>query len=272
MEQKQFHFQFYGPEDGTPLVFLHGLMGFAQNWRRIISHFEGQFRCLAYDQRGHGRSFKPDSGYTPEDYAQDLLEIIDSQGWSQIHLVGHSMGARNALCFAALHPQRLKSLVMVDMGPEEYRVAFQYYEDLLNLVPTPFQDRASAKAFLFEEFTKKAQSKEDPLTLANYFYANLEEKPSGEIDWKFSKKAIIDSVKAGRGKNRWNEVESLEMPTLLIRGQRSLDLPRDVYEEMLRRQPLIKGVEIVDAGHWVHSDKPLETIQALEAFWQQISL
>ena len=75
-----FNYQILGDSSSTnKLVFLHGLMGFASNWKRIARHFESDFEILIYDQRGHGRSFHPAKGFAPEDYAQDLFEILEAK-------------------------------------------------------------------------------------------------------------------------------------------------------------------------------------------------
>src|SRR4051812_15656878 len=117
MALSQFHHQIAGNPAGHKLVFLHGLMGSASNWRKITPAFENDYQILIYDQRGHGRSFKPISGYTPADFAGDLKNIIDELGWEKIHLVGHSMGGRNALEFAQLFPRRIDHLVIEDITP-----------------------------------------------------------------------------------------------------------------------------------------------------------
>lgn len=261
-----FYHHFYGPENGRKWVFLHGLMGYGQNWRRIITGLESTERCLAYDQRGHGRSFKPEAGYAPEDYANDLRCIVDELGWDQFILVGHSMGGRNVMNFATRFPDRLSHLVIEDIGPESSPHAHEYYEYLLNLVPTPFASRAEARRYFFEDFVKTAKTREDVMVMANYFYANVEEKPNGTVDWKFSKKAIIDSVRQGRSDDRWAEVQGLQVPTLLIRGGNSTELSHESYTKMLASNSMIKGVEIPGAGHWVHSDQPQAFIEALKLF------
>lgn len=261
-----FYHQFYGPEDGRKWIFLHGLMGYGQNWRRIITGLESTERCLAYDQRGHGRSFQPESGYAPEDYADDLWHIVNELGWESFVLVGHSMGGRNALNFACRHPEKVSLLVIEDIGPEAVPQANEYYEYLFNLVPTPFVSREEAKKYFFDEFVKNAKTRENVQVMANYFYSNMVEKPNGTVDWRFSKQGIIDSVRFGRTGDRWAEVESLKVPTLLIRGSNSNELTRDTYEKMLALNPMIKGVEIPESGHWVHSDQPQAFIEALKMF------
>ncbi|MDG0815295.1 alpha/beta fold hydrolase [Bdellovibrio svalbardensis] len=265
-----FNHQFYGPETGSPeprkWIFIHGLMGFGQNWRRIISGLEKTERCLAFDQRGHGRSFKPESGYSPEDYADDLKKIVDELGWKKFNLVGHSMGGRNVLVFASKYPEYVDKLVIEDIGPESSANAHEYYAYLLNLAPTPFASRDEARKFFAEDFIQKAKTRENVEVLSKFFYSNMEEKPDGTVDWRFSKYAIIESVKAGRNMDRWQEVRDLKVPTLLIRGESSQELSQQNYEAMLASNPMIKGVVIPGAGHWVHSDQAQAFVEALKSF------
>ncbi|MFP5518887.1 MAG: alpha/beta fold hydrolase [Bdellovibrionia bacterium] len=261
-----FFYQLTGPESGRKWVFVHGLMGYGGNWRRIISALEGSERCLSYDQRGHGRSFKPVSGFAPEDYSEDLKLILKELGWEKIILVGHSMGGRNVLNFAHRYPEMVEKLVIEDIGPEAKPGAHEYYEYLLNLVPTPFATRAEAKKFLMEDFVQIAKTREPASVLAQYFYANMAETNEGTVDWRFSRQGVIDSVRQGREDDRWHEVRGLKMPTLLIRGERSQDLSQEVYEKMLESNNLMRGVVVSNSGHWVHADQPQEFIQHLKSF------
>ena len=89
------------------------------NWRRITPHFEQEYQILIFDQRGHGQSFHPPSGYFPKHYAQDLEDILKELGWNHIYLVGHSLGGRNALAFASKFTHRVGKLVVEDIGPHK---------------------------------------------------------------------------------------------------------------------------------------------------------
>lgn len=261
-----FNCKIYGPSEGRKWVFVHGLMGYGQNWRRIVSGLEATEQCLVFDQRGHGRSIKPEHGYAPQDYANDIRHIVDELGWDKFVLVGHSMGGRNVLKFANLYPERLLDLVIEDIGPEAQPEAHKYYEDLLNVVPTPFATREEARQFFMNDFIHKAKTRENVEVMAQYFYANIEEKPEGGVDWRFSKNGIIESVLIGRGKDSWSDVKNLKVRTLLVRGANSPELGRETYREMLASNPLLEGVEIPGAGHWVHSDQAQAFIAALKSF------
>lgn len=261
-----FHSQFYGPEQGRRWVFLHGLMGYLNNWRTIIRGLEDTERCLAYDQRGHGRSIKPAHGYAPEHYADDLSMILDELGWDKIILVGHSMGARNAQNFCSRYPERVEKFILEDIGPESSPENFEYYQILLGMVPTPFPDRPTARAFFSGEFLEKARARDNPKMLAEYFYSNMEEKPNGEVSWRFSPEAILESVKEGQSRQRWDEIRALKMPTLLIRGENSKELSPAIFEKMKQTNELIHGVTVPGAGHWVHADQPAAFLREIRDF------
>lgn len=262
----QFNYQLSGPENGRRWVFLHGLMGFGLNWRKIVQNLEATERVLTYDQRGHGKSIKPANGYSPEDFADDLYKIAQDLGWDRFILVGHSMGGRNALIFANKYPQMVERLVIEDIGPDSNPDAPRYFENMLGKIPTPFPSKQAAKDFFMNQFLTISRSLGQPDTLGGYLYANLIETPDGKADWRFRKEAIVLTARQGRASDHWKELRRLNMPTLIIRGERSEELPRAIYDRMLLANPNIQGIEISNAGHWVHSDQPQEFLKALKDF------
>lgn len=263
---QNFKFDLSGPEDAPRIVFLHGVMGSGANWRKITSQMRDQYRMLAFDQRGHGWSFKPEKGYGPEDYSEDLRQILDELGWEKIALVGHSMGGRNALHFANAHPERLWALVIEDIGPEGNVKSMERTINLIDLVPTPFASKAEAKNFFEHDFLDKIPNHPQRHLLAPYLYTNIEEKADGTADWRFNKHGILTSLKAGHFKPRWEQVRDLKMPTLFIRGERSDDLSREELAKIVQVNPAIKTAEIAGAGHFVHFEQPQEFIRHLAEF------
>ncbi len=265
-----FNYSVLGSNESERVVFIHGLMAFSANWRKIASRVSDQFQCLIYDQRGHGRSFKPESGYSPEIFAQDLDQITNELGWNRFHLVGHSMGGRNAMVFADLYPDKIKTLTIEDMGPDLDPRASVYYEKMLNLIPTPFSSKDEMKYFFSNRFEKEFISKEPILVLSTFLQANIEQKDSGQnasfFDWRFSKAAIIETVKEGHLQDRWAEVSRFRMPVLLIRGENSHIFSSEAFHKMLGLNSNIQGVEIKQAGHWIHFEKYVEFTQILREF------
>ncbi|MBC7421572.1 MAG: alpha/beta hydrolase [Bdellovibrio sp.] len=263
---ENFNYSILGTNKSDRIVFIHGLMAFSANWRKIASRLENDFQCLIYDQRGHGGSFKPETGYTPEIFAEDLYKITEELGWDKFHLVGHSMGGRNAMVFANLYPKKVRTLTIEDMGPDMDVNITDYYQRMLDSVPAPFNSKPQVKHFFDTEFFSKFKSKEPSPVLSLFLQANIEEKPDGVFDWRFSKHAILEIAREGHAKDRWAEVKSFQMPTLLIHGENSHVLSTETYQKMLAANSNITGVEIKSVGHWVHFEKYEEFVSVLRKF------
>ena len=262
-----FHYQILGTQGKPRLVFLHGLMGAGANWRKITHFLKDDYEILIYDQRGHGRSFHPQEAlYRPQDYADDLLQILQALGWEQIHLVGHSMGGRNAMNFAFRFPERVNKLVIEDIGPSKNTDAIAKNEHLLSLVPVPFKNKLEAREFFRGEFQRRHGKGALSDVLAMYFYTNIAENDQGEASWRFSLEGVKQSVVEGRQQERWEEWENLRGPVLLVRGENSEELLEPEYEKMLSSNSNVEGVVISQAGHWVHSDQPQKFGEVLRTF------
>lgn len=177
------------------------------------------------------------------------------------------MGGRNALEFAWRWPQSVEKLVIEDIGPDANPEAVARTERLLELVPTPFASREGAKEFLLQRFPDLIASNPQASVLAQYFYSNIEEK-NGLADWRFSKKGVLASLHEGRERERWQEFRELTMPILVVRGENSEDLSREVMGRMVKENHHAQAIEIPRAGHWVHFDQPEIFAQALRQFFQ----
>lgn len=259
---ENFNYQIIGVNANPKLVFLHGLMGFGSNWKSTARHFEDRYQSLLLDQRGHGRSFRPPTGYKVDDYVFDLEQILAALGWQEITLVGHSMGARVAARFAERFPKTVQRLILVDMGPESSVSSMTSVEEKIRSVPVPFASRDEARAYFDGPFLQKFKNE----TLKQFFYANLEQNPAGEMSWRFFLPGILESLWQSRTAHQWEAFRSFSMKTLLVRGELSADLPQELFEKTLLSNPNIHGQVVAGAGHWVHVDKPRELLQIFEDF------
>ncbi len=270
----QFFTQITGPEAAPRLVLLHGVMGYAANWRRVAKHFEDRYRVLVYDSRGHGRSTHADlvsnpDAYTPEALAEDLRLILNDLGWDKITLVGHSMGGRVAYTFAALYPERVEKLVIEDIGPNMSPIGASTVLRVIESVPVPFSTKREAKEWFDGRFPAVFSDLSNAQALAAWLYANITESADGRATWRFDIEGIRQAVLAGRIRERWDEIEALRVPTLVVRGEHSSDLPEDVFSRMIQTSSWIQGVVIPGVGHWVHSENFEAFVLALDRFFAE---
>ena len=104
-----------GPEDGLPVIALHGWLDNANSFARLAPKLDG-LRIIALDMAGHGHSgHRPTgAGYAMWDYAHDVLQVAEQLGLRRFALMGHSMGAIVALIIAGSLPERITHLALID--------------------------------------------------------------------------------------------------------------------------------------------------------------
>ncbi|MCP4419457.1 MAG: alpha/beta fold hydrolase [Chloroflexi bacterium] len=116
LETISFYYEEHGA--GEPLLFLHGLGADGRSWEYQRDVFAQQYRVILADVRGHGRSAKPPGPYSVPQFTADIFGLLDHLGIGRLHLVGLSMGGMIGFQMAVEQPERLKSLTVVNSGPE----------------------------------------------------------------------------------------------------------------------------------------------------------
>ncbi|MEV0681497.1 alpha/beta hydrolase [Actinosynnema sp. NPDC050436] len=122
-----------GPEDGRPVLLLHGFPEAAVAWEHQVAVLgRAGYRALAFDQRGYSPGVRPEAAleYGIDSLVGDVLAVADSLGWSRFDLVGHDWGAAVAWWTAYEHPDRLRTLTAVSTPhPRALADAVQSDED-----------------------------------------------------------------------------------------------------------------------------------------------
>ena len=110
---------------GPALVFCAGFMGITDIWREQFAHFAARYRCIAFDNRGAGRSDKPlpRIAYGVERHACDLACVLDVVGCERAVLLGHSMGGNTASLFYLAQPARVAGIVYVGSYVAGHQIA-----------------------------------------------------------------------------------------------------------------------------------------------------
>ena len=101
-----------GDPAGVPVLLLHGYTDSWRSWELVLSHLPDSIHAFALTQRGHGDADRPDSGYRPHDFADDVAAFMDALGLGEAVIVGHSMGSVVAQRFAIDQAERTRGLVL----------------------------------------------------------------------------------------------------------------------------------------------------------------
>lgn len=262
----QYKWYYYIKGDGPPLIFIHGILGFARNFHSIAQALQKHYSCLLYDQRGHGKSLKSPP-YTLFQLTEDLNSLSDLLSKnSPIYLVGHSLGGYVALLFIHRYPEKVKKSIIVDSSPQPSSESFLEIVRILNELPFSFSSSKEAREFFEEKIRTKVFSK----TLGEFLHANLRKQNSGIMKFNFERQGILEICESVRTQNFWSVIKHLKTPTLFLRGELSSYFLKKDFKKLQRENPaFVKTAEITGAGHWLHQEQKELFIQAVKEFLGQ---
>ncbi|MEE4545452.1 alpha/beta hydrolase [Streptomyces sp. V4-01] len=254
-------------DTGRPcLLLLHGLLGRASHWADSARRLSPRYRVLALDQRGHGRSDKPDGPYTPDAYAADAIAAVEQLGLGPVTLVGHSMGALTAWQAAAARPDLVAALVICDMRASALGEAGQReWEDWLAQWPTPFATLGEVR----EWFAAGDPWADPPNPRRGDFFAEVMEERANGWYPLYDPRHLLASRDPWIRDAHWDELAQVGCPALVVRGLDG-ELGRAEAQEMVRVLPHGRYAEIADAGHLVPWDQPDAFCATVERFLGEV--
>ncbi|WP_292633222.1 alpha/beta fold hydrolase, partial [Mesorhizobium sp.] len=133
---------------GPLMLFFHGITSNSAVFAPLMAQLSARFTTVAVDQRGHGLSDKPESGYEANDYADDIASLIRAFGQGPAILVGHSLGARNSVTAAARNPELVRSVIAIDFTPYIETEALDALESRVNAGDRIFRDVEAVQEYL----------------------------------------------------------------------------------------------------------------------------
>ena len=104
--------------EGEPLLLIHGLGSSTEDWEWQVPVLRRAFTVVTYDVRGHGKTGKPVESYSMSQFSNDAAKLITALALGPMHVVGLGMGGMIALQLALNYPDLVRSLVIVNSGPE----------------------------------------------------------------------------------------------------------------------------------------------------------
>ena len=224
---------------GTPVVFAHGLTFDRHMWDPQVAALSSRYRCIAYDLLGHGASAGGRDGYSLEDEAENLHELMARWGATPAHIVALSMGGMMAMRFAIAHPQEVLSLALFDTSAEEEEAAnVPRYEALL------------------------AASRGPNLAVAAYKESYI------ALDFD----AIEPALKAVTGRtNVLPALSRLDVPALVVVGAEDVATTPDKAQHIAEAIPGARLETIAGAGHMSVVEQPERATELLSSFLDGIA-
>ncbi|HJK93878.1 MAG TPA: alpha/beta hydrolase [Polyangiaceae bacterium LLY-WYZ-15_(1-7)] len=262
--------------EGPPVLLCNGLGGSWMAWTHQIRYFEDRYRFISWDYRGLYRSGPPS---TPDalrivDHTMDALAVLEAEGVERAAFVGWSMGVQVALELFARHPERVANLVLVN------GVSGQPWSTVLNLgvmgdVLPPVIRGLGSFPRLAEALTRRVVGMPETVQWAKRMglaARTLDEDIFQQLAGSFGELDMgvylrILELLGEHDATRF--LDDVDVPTLIIAGDRDLFTPRAAAERMARR---IAGAEllVVPGGtHYVAVEYPELVNLRIEKFFRE---
>jgi pimeloyl-ACP methyl ester carboxylesterase len=259
-----------GVDDAPEAVLLlHGLTQQSHAFDAVAGRLTRRHRCVALDFRGRGESEWAEGTYTIPQYVADVLALLDALALGAVHVVGTSLGGLVGLSLARVAPDRLRSLVLNDIGPEIDPRGAARIAAYTGSVPDRFPDLDAAASWSLAQYAwlmgLPAESVAEAIRWA------LRRSPSGGWRLKFDPaigRTARPAPETARAASQawWAALEAFRSPLLAVRGAESDILSRDTAAAMAARQPRLRRVEVDGVGHAPTLSEP-EVVAALDAFY-----
>ncbi|MFB6097539.1 MAG: alpha/beta fold hydrolase [Salinibacter sp.] len=259
--------------DGPPVVFLHGNPTSARLYRPLIDALAPEYRCVAPDYLGFGRSAAPaDASYRPPAHATRVESLLRSLDLSDVTLVLHDWGGPIGLAYALRHPDTVRRLILMNTWgwPLTHRPLLQTASRILATPPGRLAvERFNAFARIIMPATTGPTSSLYPDWVEAYARA-LDTRPRRHACWAFACALREESAWL---RALWTRRDRLRArPALLCWGMAD---PAFGHEACVRRwRSLLPGAEIhrrPDVGHYVPEEMGPALASLVRAFLRSTS-
>ncbi len=217
-----------------PLLALHAHLMQGATFTALAASLAPDYRVIALDQRGHGESSHA-ATYTREDYLGDIEALLTLLDLPQAVLLGNSLGGVNAYQFAARHPDRVRALIIEDIGA---------------VVTDDISFILSWKGVFstHEELELKIGARFVPYLSDSFRHS--------DAGWHlaFNPQDMIRSQQNLVG-DHWADWLASTCPALVVRGRESRVTSKEHAEQMVERRPN-SNLLVLDGGHALHADNP----------------
>lgn len=239
---------------GEPLLLIMGLGYPSAMWHRSRPVLSRQYRTIALDNRGSGRSDVPAGPYSLALMASDAAAVLDAAGVESAHVFGLSMGGMIAQEFALQYSSRVRSLILgctAAGGATAVHAEAEVNKVLMSRDLTPEQMAQAMRPYVYDSATPVEKVEEDLAIRRQWF-----PKPQGYV-------AQLQGILAWEAYSRLPQITA---PTLVLHGESDQLVPAGNGKLIASRIPGAKLVMLRHASHIFPTDKTEETHEAVLTF------
>lgn len=257
---------------GPHLILIHGLASSQHIWDLTLPSLEKNFRVTTYDQRGHGESSRPTSGYSFEEVGKDLRAVARAVGAKRPVLVGHSYGANVGIEYAVRRSRDVAGLMCVDGGMGSMSEIMSWKGAREMLAPPKLKGvHIDVILEMVRARVGRGWTHEHELIVRSLFFIDR----NGHVTPCLARSNHMKILRAMYGQNPKELLASIEVPTLMYCARprpRVMDEERDFYEMKKRSVKQIRGsnpavkIEWIDSIHDIPLDRPRDLARRIARF------
>lgn len=262
------------PSGNNAVLCLHGLTRNSRDFQQLTQHLLPDFRVIAPDMRGRGRSaYDPQwQNYYPGMYVLDMFSLLDALNITRAAIIGTSLGALMAMLMAAQQPQRIAGIVLNDAGPEIDPRGLARIAQYAGTTPVirNWEDAAQYVKSIYGD-ALWGLSDADWLAYAKLTYReNSEGIPVPDYDANIGKAFRDDSPANTSAPTLWPVfAQIIETPMLVIRGEHSDILSAATVLRMAKEKPDLQYIAVPDRGHAPLLNEPV-CVTAIDRFLNEL--
>jgi pimeloyl-ACP methyl ester carboxylesterase len=230
------------------LIFMHYFGGSSLEWQMVMNQLANQYRCVAFDLRGHGDSDAPVTDYSVNTMAGDVAELVKVLEIQDFILVGHSMSGKVALAFASRQPVGLRALLLVAPSPP---------------LPEPIPDDDRQQLLDGYGQWSAAEQTAEKITVRP---VSVEAKEQIIADNLRTAKPAWDAwLMSGSREDITDRMPMIRVPVSIIAGLEDKALSSDVQPKMTL--PYLKNATfdtVPDAGHLLPWETPNQLVNFIQ--------
>lgn len=263
------YYEVTGSGANKPLMVVNGGPGFDHSYLHLSKAWAmlGKSRAIVfYDQRGTGSSIgsHKDQTFTLKDQIEDLEALRAHLGYEQMDLLGHSWGGFLAMAYAAVHPDRVSHLMIVDSAAPKWKDTLFLFDDVF----PEHTERQAAAAFAggMGDKAAKALSMHEYLSMLCYSTDNRDAFLVGMAHSSFSEQvnqAVVQSIEAF---DLNPEIRKFRFPVLVLTGRYDMNVAPLIAYRIHKAIPNSKFVAFERSGHLPFYEEPEEFVRTVDNF------
>lgn len=268
---EEIHYKVFGQKSKPALVLIHGLDSSEFTFQNVVATLAQDFYIITYDQRGHGKTAEGGFKFNTSTMARDLEVLLNHLEISKANILGHSMGARTAVRFANLFPERVSSVIVEDMEMHarvartaERTARVELRASALRDFAKVYSDRESLVAALTPIYGAEATSMS---------YRRAKKYDDGTFKLLFRPAVSYLYGYQANSENLVHPFKQIKAPILVMQAnpEKGTALGDEGLQVMKKANPKAKYVYFENAGHTIHRTDTESFLKVLTQFLKKQS-